>query len=769
MARLGEIRWDLGARRLRKQWSEAFSTRYLREDVTSALSVALLAIPLSLAIALASGVPPGIALVSAVVAGMIAAGFGGTPLAVTGPAAAMAVLVGTVVEERGLGGLLVVTMGAGLLQMLAGVFGFGRFARLVPVPVIEGFTAGIGAIILVGQLPRALGLAPPPESHVVDVITHIGELFHETNLVALGVALGSLGICMLAGRIHPRMPGPLLAVLLPTLVVSLAGLSLERIGHIPGGFPAPALPSGLDHFGSYLSSIVMVFALASLESLLSSAAVDKLARGERHDPDQEFVGQGLANVGSALFGGMPTTSVIARSALNVHAGGKTRRAAFLHALFVLTLVLGASRWLALIPVAALAGVLMSIALRMLHPHSLIALYKASRADAAVFMVTFVLMVALDLIQGVQWGLGAAFVVAAIWSTRHHLQLHGLEAGGLHRLTIDGSLTFLSAIDFDGLRSEAASLKPGESVILDLSGVNHADASGAEHVAEFARYLLDRDVRVLLLGMRDDVKKRVLSYDEEGRLADLCIESEAGVARVLGKGPGNGRLSVGVASYRRVQLPRYEALYRRLASSQSPHTLFITCADSRIVPNLITSTDPGELFIMRNVGNMIPPFSRREMPASAAGVEYAVGVLNVSDLVVCGHSACGAIKALRHPDTVPGHLPSLRAWLSDASVRRLCDHTPASVADDDVARMNTLLQLEHLRTYEIVRQREATGELRLRAWFFNVGTGDLEMFDHTQQRWLNLEGSAREPAAPTDGAHHECEHGLLHDLEAREAS
>ena len=763
----GEIRWDLGARRLRKQWAAVFSTRYLREDATSALSVALLAIPLSLAIALASGVPPGIALVSAVVAGMIAATFGGTPLAVTGPAAAMAVLVGSVVEEHGLGGLLVVTLGAGLLQVLAGVLGFGRFARLVPAPVIEGFTAGIGAIILVGQLPRALGLAPPPESHVVDVITHIGELLHETNLVALGVALASLAICLFAGRIHPRMPGPLLAVVLPTVVVSLAGFSLDSIGTIPSGFPAPSLPSGLDKLGSYLSPILMVFALASLESLLSSAAVDKLARGERHDPDQEFVGQGLANVGSALFGGMPTTSVIARSTLNVAAGGKTRRAAFLHSVFVLVLVLGATQWLALIPVAALAGVLMSIAFRMLHPHSLIALYKSSRADAAVFMVTFVLMVALDLIQGVQWGLGAAFVVAAIWSTRHHLQLHGLEAGGLHRLTVEGSLTFLSAIDFDELRGQVGSLKPGESVLLDLSGVNHADASGAEQVAEFCRYLLDRDVRVLLLGMREDVQKRVLSYDDGGRLAELCIESEAGVARVLGQGPGNGRLSVGVASYRRVQLPRYEALYKRLASSQSPHTLFITCADSRIVPNLITSTDPDELFIMRNVGNMIPPFSRREMPASAAGVEYAVGILKVSDVVVCGHSGCGAIGALRHPETVPGHLHSLRAWLSDASARKLCDHTPASVADDDVARMNTLLQLEHLRTYDIVRQREAAGELRLRAWFFDIGSGDIEMFDAAQKRWLHIEGTASE--RPTDGARGGMADDVVHELVAREAS
>jgi carbonic anhydrase len=218
------VHWDLGISRLRREWREMGSRVGLREDALAALSVALLAIPLSLAIALASGGPPAAGLASAIVAGLIAAWFGGTPLAVTGPAAAMAVLVASVVEHHGMGGLLVTTAAVGLLQLLSGFFGWGRFARLVPLPVIEGFTAGIGAIILVGQLPRALGLEPPEESHVFDVIAHVGELFHELDRAALALAASALAICVLAPVIHRRLPGPLLAVLLPSAAAMLLEL-----------------------------------------------------------------------------------------------------------------------------------------------------------------------------------------------------------------------------------------------------------------------------------------------------------------------------------------------------------------------------------------------------------------------------------------------------------------------------------------------------------------------------------------------------------------
>jgi carbonic anhydrase len=744
------LRWDLGILSLRKEWAEMLRPTDLRSDMVSALSVALLAVPLSLAIALASEVPPAAGLASAIIAGIVAAMFGGTPLSVTGPAAAMAVLVMNVVEHHGMGGLLVTTLAAGALQILVGALGFGRNARLVPMPVIEGFTAGIGAIILVGQLPRALGLAPPDESHVVDVITHISELIHETRPASLLIALSALAICFLAPRIHPRIPGPLLAVLLPSAAAFAFGLSLEHVASIPRTLSF-AWPSFDLDLGKLASPIFMVFALASLESLLSAAAVDKLARGARHDPDQEFIGQGLANIGAAMFGGIPVTGVIARSALNVQSGAKTRRSALFHALLVLIMVLFAAPFLEAIPVAALAGVLMAVALRMLNPKPLIMLYKSARSDAVVFGVTFVVMVALDLLEGVQWGLAAALLIGALLTSQSRAKLHRFEAAGVHRVVLSGPQTFLSAIKFDQLRNDVAELSKGTVVILDMTAVTHVDASGAEHITEFANSLLAHEVEPLLLGMQPDVEERVLAFDHDRRLAQRLAHSEAEVPSRLPRTnrPLGARLPLGVAAYRQKQLPRYQALYQSLAESQHPHTLFITCADSRIVPNLITDSDPGELFIMRNVGNMVPAYSAREAPASAAGVEYGVGVLGVSDVVVCGHSRCGAIGALRHPSRVPIHLSSLRAWLNDPAARRLCEASAPHVHDDDVARLNALLQLDNLRSYSVVRDKERRGEVRLSAWFFDIESGEIEAYNFERQRWellgeesAMLESSAR---------------------------
>jgi carbonic anhydrase len=289
--------------------------------------------------------------------------------------------------------------------------------------------------------------------------------------------------------------------------------------------------------------------------------------------------------------------------------------------------------------------------------------------------------------------------------------------------------------FDGLRSEAAQLTRGTAVILDLGEVTNVDASGAEYIADFANLLLDGGVGVVLLGMSPEIQQRVLVYDHHGRLADRVASNDAEIPRRLPRHQSLGsRLTMGVASYRRKQLPRYQALFEALAKGQHPHTLFVTCADSRIVPNLITDSAPGELFIMRNVGNMIPPFSQRELPASGAGVDYAVGVLNVSDVVICGHSRCGAIGALRHPENVPAHLASLRAWLSEASSRKLCRDSPAHVHDDDVARANAVIQVENVRSYAIVREREAQGELQLHAWFFDIASGDLETYNFIERRW-----------------------------------
>ncbi|HEU4405713.1 MAG TPA: bifunctional SulP family inorganic anion transporter/carbonic anhydrase [Polyangiaceae bacterium] len=740
---IARLRLDLGVRSLLPEWRALLSPRGLAGDVLAGVTVACIAVPLSLAIALASGVPPATGLVSAIVAGVVCALFGGSRLAVSGPAAAMAVLIASVVERHGLAGLLVVGCGCGLLQLATGVLGLGRVVRLVPSPVVEGFTAGIGAIILVGQLPRALGLPAPPESHVFDVVAHIGDLLYQTRPAALAVAAVSLGSILALERLSKRIPAHLVAVAVPALAVALLGLGLETIGEIPRSLPPPRLPSLPEGSGlaALAGSTLLVFALASLESLLSSSAVDKLTGG-RSDPDQELIGQGLGNLCVALVGGLPVTSVIARSGANVQAGAKTRRASVVHALVVLATVFALAPVMGRIPVAALAGLLIAVALKMLSPAKLVALYRVSRGDALTFAATFLVIVLVGLLEGIQWGVLAALAIAALKAARARAAIEGPAAGeGPYRVRLSGPLTFLSTLELDRVRERLGRLDPRRDVVLDMHEVTQLDASGSESVAALFDELHGRGVNVIMTGLGPSLRAVMLSSasaPHAGRIAATELEA----SRMLGAPsslPPYARLARGVERFRLETRPRYAALFRELAAGQSPHTLFVACADSRLSPNLLTSSGPGELFIVRNVGNMIGPFAPGQAVTGAADVEYAVGVLGVREIVVCGHSSCGAVRALARGGADGPGLESLRSWLQLTRARELFASAEPGAAVDDLARRNARAQLDHLMTYPVVAAKVRAGELALHAWFFDIGSGDVEAWSDVDRRWAPLAG------------------------------
>jgi len=404
-----DMKLDLGLSFLLKEWKSLLRPQYLKEDALSGITVACVALPLSFAIALASGVEPAVGLVTAIVTGIVSSLFGGTPLAVSGPAAAMAVLVATQVQHFGVERMIFITMLVGILQVVCGVLGLGRYARLIPDTVIEGFTAGIGAIILVGQLPRALGLPPPPDSEFFSVLGHVVEMIPATHLPVLGTTLFSLFLILRLPKYAPRLPAPLIAVVLSSILAVIFTLPVPRIGAIPGSLPSPVLPTIPADWLPLAIAALTVFALASIETLLSSQAVDRLTKGKPHDSNQELIGQGLGNFCASLFQGIPATSVIARSATNVAAGGKTQRACVIHSLTLLGAVYLFSSWMSQIPIASLAGVLISIAMRLLSPAPLRHLWVHSRFNAAVYLSSFAVVVAVDLIAGVVIGTALHYV------------------------------------------------------------------------------------------------------------------------------------------------------------------------------------------------------------------------------------------------------------------------------------------------------------------------------------------------------------------------
>ncbi|MEH0449708.1 MULTISPECIES: SulP family inorganic anion transporter [unclassified Streptomyces] len=492
-----------------------------RRDLLAGLTVAVVALPLALGFGVSSGLGAEAGLATAVVAGALAALFGGSNLQVSGPTGAMTVVLVPIVAEHGPSGVLTVGVMAGVLLVALAALRAGRSMRYIPAPVVEGFTLGIACVIGLQQVPNALGVAKPEGDRVLVVTWRaVEEFVRSPNWTAVGLA-AAVAAAMLAGaRWRPTVPFSILAVIAATVVARAAGLDAAKpIGDLPRGLPAPTL-SFLDPgaLGSLLAPAVAVASLAALESLLSASVADGMTVGQRHDPDRELFGQGLANIFAPLFGGVPATGAIARTAVNVRTGASSRLAALTHAAILAGIVFAAAPLVSMIPLAALAGVLLATAVRMVEVGSLRAMTKATRSDALILVLTAVATLALDLVYAVIIGLGVAGALALRAVAQearfdqvpldrgdHSAEEHALLGEHIVAYRIDGPLFFAAAHRFLLELTEVADVRV---VILRLSRVSTMDATGALVLKDAVEKLRHRGIVVLASGIRPG-QRRVL--------------------------------------------------------------------------------------------------------------------------------------------------------------------------------------------------------------------------------------------------------------------
>ncbi len=717
MSFLKSLKWDLGVSNLLPEWKKLFSRRYLLDDLSAGITVACVAIPLSLAIALASGVPPAVGLVTAIIGGIVCALFGGTPLAVSGPAAAMSILMATSVERFGIKGLVFICLTIGIMQLLSGVFRLGRLSRFVPMPVIGAFTSGIGVIIIIGQLPRVFGLPQPSQSHITSVLSHLAQYFHHIKPESAIIVVATIAIIRLLPKLFPRIPATIVAVFVATGIVHLFSMGhVPVIGDIPRTLPAPHLPSvPTASFSELMLTTFTIYMLACLETLLSSSAIDKLVKTEKHDPDQELVGQGLGNIVSSLFSGIPLTGVIARSAVNVKSGAKTRRASIIHSLVILATVFFAAPLIAMIPIAALAGVLLSVAFSMINYQEFRNLLQTSRSEAAIYLVTFLMIIFVDLTAGVQIGILSACLIVLIRASKSslHVSHHTNDAV---RLSIIGPLTFLSLSKINELESKIHFVPADLPIVIDASNLTDLDSSGASAMIDFVTNAQNKGYKVYLKGLPGKFESIFSVCEGDQLLRDISLVSESQLKdndKTRGITSFHGRLVHGVQQFHAIREDG-DRLRAHLATQQDPHTLFITCSDSRILTSKITQVDPGELFIVRNIGNFVPPYTPDEYHSEIAAIELALTVLDVRDVVICGHSSCGAIYFASSNTT--NKLPTqLNAWISRIRSSLNFDNKDLN----EISRQNVLNQINNLKQYPIVREKMAKNQLQIHGWFINL--------------------------------------------------
>ncbi|MER6513517.1 SulP family inorganic anion transporter [Nonomuraea sp. NPDC001636] len=703
--------------------------RTLRHDVPASLVVFLVAVPLSLGVALAAGAPLAAGLVAAAVGGIVAGRLGGSVVQVSGPTASLTVVIAGLVQTYGWRATCLITIMAGGLQVLLGAFKAARAALAVSPAVVHGMLAGVGIIIALAQLHVVLGGSPEqsPWANLAELPSQIMDLHgHKVMVGILTITV------LLAWSRMPRhvraIPAPLAALLAAAVTAALFGWNVTRIdlsGAITAWAP-PVLPAG--DWQHIAMGVLLVALVAGAESLLCCVATDSMHTGPRSDLDRELTGQGVANMVSGVLGGLPVAGVIVRSTTNIQAGARTRWSAILHGVWVLLFALCLGWTIKLIPMEALAALLVFIGiktislghLRKVHGHN----------EVPVYVMTMSGVILVGLAEGVLAGLALAALLALRRLTRVTVDKRQ-EPGGVMHATVSGSLTFLGV---PRLTQELRAIPPGVAVDLDLNidfmdnaafdaihswRLDHERLGGTVTIDE----LHDEWYTMAASGGRMFPAKSPpkapgrwwLPWTHRGRPLSATAAIEC-------------RLAQGADEFHKRTAPLLRPIFTQLATQQRPSHLFITCADSRVVPSLITSSGPGDLFTVRNIGNLVPcAGSEPHDDSVAAAIEYATGVLSVHTITVCGHSGCGAMAALlKGPGTTEG-LPQLSRWLRHGrpSLDRLGagghDASAEDAALDALCRLNIQQQLENLRTYRKVDEQVRAGQLTLVGLYFEIGS------------------------------------------------
>lgn len=483
-----------------------------RTDLLSGVTVGIVALPLALAFGVSSGVGAEAGLITAVVAGLVAAVMGGSHVQVSGPTGAMVVVLAPVVASHGAGSIALVSVMAGLLVIILGISGLGRAVAFIPWPVVEGFTLGIAAIIFLQQVPMATGTeGVPGHNTVLAAVESASRATAPAVLQTLAVVACVAAVMFLLPRLSKAVPASLVAVLLATVAAEILDLQIPRIGSLPHSLAAPSLPP-LDPsmLGGLLMPAVSIAMLAAIESLLSARVAAGMTGPDgrptgAYSPDRELTGQGLASVAAGFFGGMPATGAIARTAVNVRSGAKTRLAAVVHALVLLAIIYLAAGLVGRIPLAVLAGILMVTATRMVSRRTVAAVLRSTRADAFVFVLTALITVAFDLIVAIEIGL----VAAAVFTLRKFASLSGVQREGIPGpaapgdghiaiFRLDGAMFFGAA---ERVLQEISQVKDIQVAIIRLSQVRMLDATGAHTLVDVISALELRGVTVLLKGVQ----------------------------------------------------------------------------------------------------------------------------------------------------------------------------------------------------------------------------------------------------------------------------
>ena len=692
--------------------------RNLRYDVPASLVVFLVALPLSLGIAIASGSPLMAGLIAAVVGGIVAGALGGSVFLVSGPAAGLTVIVNGLIDDFGWEMTCLITIAAGALQILFGLFRLAHAALSVAPVVVHAMLAGIGITIVLQQIHVLMGGASRNSAWNNITALPNGILHHESREVIVG---GMVIVILLLWPRLPRrvsfIPGALVAIVGATSVVEAARLEgVDRIMLSAQFFHAiaiPHLPSlapggqpWATKVGAIILGVITVALIASVESLLSAIGIDKLHNGPRTNFNKEMIGQGAANVVSGFLGGLPITGVIVRSSSNVAAGARTRMSTILHGVWILLFASLFTELAELIPKAALAGLLIVIGIQLVKLTHIKVAWRTG--NFAVYVVTIMCVVFLNLLEGVAIGLAVAITILLTRIIRAPIEVmpYGAEESKKWRINIDGTLSFLL---LPRLSKALSTVPTGSHVQLTLNA-DYLDGAVSDEISSWRSMheatggdvvIIETSPARLHHAHTTRPRRYFRSKTEEPELLPLHQGGCAEVFRPLAE----------------------------LAQISKLGVVLLACADAPCMPDVIAASGPGDRYLVRNMGNLVPAdCSDRSVDAV---LDAAFSQDGVSSVVVCGHSSCDAMAALLQDGVYYLSTP-LGRWLDYAqdSLVAYRKHHPVRVSAqahgfsevDQLGAVNVSVQMERVAGHPIMAAARVGSSLKIFGMFFDTASG-----------------------------------------------
>jgi SulP family sulfate permease len=541
---------------------EGYTRESLLRDLIAGVVVGIVALPLALAFAIASGVPPERGLYTAIIAGFLISALGGSRVQIGGPTGAFVVIVYGIVTKFGYDGLVACTVIAGILLIVMGLLRMGALIKFIPYPVITGFTSGIAVIIFSSQVKDFLGLkmGAVPADFVEKWVSYAGH-FESINWASTSVALGTLLVLLLWPRVSRMIPAPFVAMVLATIAVQFFELPVEtigsRFGDVPSHLPHPVLPHiPWEHLRELISPAVTVALLAAIESLLSAVVADGMI-GTRHKSNMELVAQGVANIASPIFGGIPATGAIARTATNVRTGGRTPLAGLMHAVTLMLILVFAGHLASRVPLAALAAILVLVAYHMSEWRSFAGLLRAPKSDIFVLIVTFALTVFVDLSVAVQVGVVAASLlfmkrmsevtniegvttelsdttatdrpdeITQVLHRRRTLAGHVIPTG-VEVYSVNGPFFFGAADKLRDVMSEISAAP--KAVVLRMRDVPAIDATGIHALGQLAKKCASQGSVLILAEIREQPRSALARAQSGELLANRAVTLEEALER-----------------------------------------------------------------------------------------------------------------------------------------------------------------------------------------------------------------------------------------------